>query len=216
MTRPGVGAFLGVFGLAGLVGAGTIATDVLQRHPWPREWAKEFEVGRAPVVWRQGYSRTDGIFGGVVFTAPLPRQQVWELANDYTDIGLVTPGVQAVRFLEQTPTRQVIQIDVKVLWKDLRLTFEVEQEPPRAIRFRLANRALGEYRGLCRFEERAGAADSSGETDVELSTWLQPARPVPARLLLLVQRMTFLRGVRGFLESCEQQRRAPGTATAAR
>ena len=161
--------------------------------------------------WRQRASRKDGIFAGVRFTAPLDRQTVWELSTDYSDIGKETPGVTAVRFLEQRPTRQVIQIDVKVLWKTLRLIFEVEQDPPNVMRFQLRNSPLGEYRGVCQFEDSPDdpAHGRSKGTTVELSTWLKPTRPVPMGLLLVVERMTFLQGVKSFLETCE----AHGTAT---
>ena len=188
----------------------TIETDFLERS-WPRQWVRDLEVGRYEVRWRQRASRNDGIFAGVQFVAPLEQHTVWELANDYSDIGKVTPGVTAVRFLKQDANRQVIQIDVKVLWKTLRLNFEVEQDPPNAVRFRLRNQALGEYRGVCVFKEAARQAgeDQPNGTTVELSTWLKPTRPVPMGLLLVVERMTFLQGVKSFLETCEKH----GTAT---
>ncbi|MBI1992089.1 MAG: hypothetical protein HYS71_02460, partial [Candidatus Omnitrophica bacterium] len=110
--------------------AWTIDTAFLT-PPWPKQVVRELEVGRYPVRWRQQVSRRDGLFTAVRFEAPLERQTVWDRANDYSDVGRMTPGVTAVRFLEQSPTRQVIQLDVKVLWKTLQLTFEVEQEPPR-------------------------------------------------------------------------------------
>ena len=190
--------------------ASTIETDFLERS-WPRQWVRDLEVGRYEVRWRQRASRNDGIFAGVQFVAPLEQHTVWELANDYSDIGKVTPGVTAVRFLKQDANRQVIQIDVKVLWKTLQLNFEVEQDPPNAVRFRLRNQALGEYRGVCVFKEAARQAgeDQPNGTTVELSTWLKPTRPVPMGLLLVVERMTFLQGVKSFLETCEKH----GTAT---
>lgn len=154
-------------------------------------------MGRYPVRWRQRASKQEGIFAGIRFEAPLSRQVMWEESTDYSDIGRITPGVTAVRYLEQSERRQVIQIDAKVLWKTLRLTFEVEQEPPRAIRFRLTNEALGEYRGLCTFEETPPG------TTAELITWLKPSRPVPMGALLLLERMVLLHAVREFLEKCE-------------
>jgi hypothetical protein len=225
------GLLLGAPILAGLflgaspAAAGTIDTAVLE-HPWPRSWVRELELGRYPVRWRQAASRTEGIFAGVRCEAPLPQRQVWELATEYQDLGAMTPGITAVRYLEQSPTRQVIQVDVTVLWKNLRLTFEVEQEPPDVIRFQLVNEAVGTYRGLCRFAPRRHAGSTSGlsgtgsserkpasegktagrsseSTEVELATWLQPARPVPAGLILLVERIVLLQGVREFLETCE-------------
>ncbi len=182
----------------------TIETDFLER-PWPKQWVRNLEVGRDEVRWRQRASRKGGIFAGVRFTAPLPREQVWELANDYSDIGKTTPGVTAVRFLKQDSNHQVIQIDVKVLWKTLRLNFEVEQDPPKIVRFRLRNQALGEYRGVCVFEDPSNSAGPGQPkaTTVELSTWLKPNRPIPMGLLLVVERMTFLQGVKSFLETCE-------------
>ena len=201
-------AAIGVLCAASLVCAGTIDTEFLQQ-PWPKQRVRELEVGRYEVRWRERANRKDGIFAGVRFTAPLERQRVWDLSNDYTSIGTMTPGVTAVRMLEQTPTRQVIQIDVNVLWKTLQLTFEVEQEPPRAVRFRLVNRAIGEYRGLCLFEDAQEAASDGGttsHTNVELATWLKPSRPVPTGLLLLVERMALLQGTKEFLYSCERHR----------
>ena len=115
--------------------------------------------------------------------------------------------MQAVRFLERETRRQVIQLDVKILWATLQLTFEVEQEPPERLRFRLTHELVGEYRGVCVFEESAAPPGEAPQawTGVELATWLKPARPVPMGLVLLVERMTLLRGVRSFLEACERQ-----------
>ena len=192
--------------LSSSAAAGTIDTGALERR-WPKERVRETEVGRYPVRWREWASRKDGVRTGVRFLAPLGRQAVWDFATDYKDVGTHVPGVTAVRFLEESPTRQVIQLDIKVLWKILQLTFEVERDPPNALRFRLANQAIGEYLGLCTFEEASGLAtrdDSKPATTVELSTWLKPSRPIPLGLVLLVERMTLLPGVKNFLKGCEQ------------
>ena len=183
----------------------TIDTDVLQR-PWPKQWVRDIEVGRYQVRWRQLASRKEGVFAGVRFTAPLDRQALWPKTSDFTAIGRMTPGVTAVRFLEQEPHRSVIQLDIQVLWKTILLTFEIEEDPPRAMRFRLVNETLGEYRGVCWMEDppaMPGASMATG-TIVELATWFKPARPIPTGLVLLIERMTFLQGVKEFLESCEQ------------
>ena len=188
MTRRRGLWLVGALLISTTVCAGTIDSHLLQQ-PWPKQRVRELEVGRYPVRWRERANRKDGILAGVSFHAPLDRQTVWKLANDYQDIGHVTPGVSAVRFLENTPTRQVIQLDVKILWKTLQLTFEVEQDPPNAVRFRLVNDAVGEYLGLCTFEESIGAgteAASAAVTAVEVSTWFKPSRPVPTGLILLV------------------------------
>ena len=190
--------------------AGTIDTAFLEQ-PWPDQRVRQTEVGRHPVTWRQRAGKAAGIFAGVKFILPLDREAAWRLANEYQDVGHITPGVTAVRYLERTDTRQVIQVDVKILWKKLQLTFEVEQEPPDAVRFRLVNRVLGEYRGLCRFVE-ASAPGQDGTpqpaTSMELMTWLQPARPVPQGLLLAVERMTMLRGVREFFKACDRREKS--------
>ena len=185
-------------------GATAIDTERLQ-STWPNQLAQQLEVGRAEVRWRQRASRTDGLFAGVAFTASADRARVWRMATAYDDIGRITPGVLAVRYLERQPTRQVIQVDLKVLWRTLRLTFEVEQEPPDAIRFQLIHQFIGEYRGVCLFREIPSTTSGapSTETLVELSTWYQPSRPVPMRLLLLVERMTLLQGTKSFLRACE-------------
>ena len=182
-----------------------IETEFLQR-PWPRQWVRELEVGRYQVRWRQWASRTEGIFAGVRFVAPLDRDALWSKTSDVTSIGHMTPGVKAVRILEQQANHQVIQLDVQVLWKTLRLMFEVEEDPPNAMRFRLVNEMLGEYRGVCWMEDAPATPEASDSawTVVELATRLKPARPIPMGLVLLVQRMTYLQGVKAFLESCEQ------------
>lgn len=195
-----------MLGITTTAWAGTIDTSVLEA-PWPKQHVHDTEVGRYAVRWRERASKTEGIFAGVRFTAPVPQQTAWDLANEYQDVGEMTPGVTAVRYLERSQMRERIAIDVKILWKTLTLTFEVEKEPPRIMRFRLVNEALGEYRGLCLFEPSAAPAGAAAEpsTTVELATWLKPNRPVPMRLLLLVERMTLLQGARRFLEACSLQ-----------
>ncbi|MBI3321850.1 MAG: hypothetical protein HYZ91_06250 [Candidatus Omnitrophica bacterium] len=197
--------------------AGSIDTNSLAA-PWPKQRVRDLEVGRYDVRWRDRLSKRDGVWAGAHFTAPLARQRVWDLATDYHEIGKKTPGVTAVRVVEESADRQVIQLDVKVLWKTLTLTFEVEQDPPKALRFRLVHPALGEYRGVCLFEEtrdveRQGFPHRA--TPVALSTWLKPSRPVPLGLLLVVERMALLQGIKGFLEACDRQATAvphPSTA----
>ncbi|MDP3722329.1 MAG: SRPBCC family protein, partial [Candidatus Omnitrophota bacterium] len=164
------------YGLVGLfllspLGEAAIDTDFLQQS-WSRQWVRHVEVGRHQVRWRQRASRTDGIFAGVRFEVPLDRQAVWERSNDYTDLSTMTPGVTAVRWIERQEHRQVLQVDVKVLWKRLTLTFEVEQDPPTAMRFRLVHPIVGEYRGLCVFE--ASAAPKAGSPAFAVSPWRQP------------------------------------------
>ena len=197
MTRTAAFLFLFVLLCCGVLSAGPIDTAFLEQ-PWPKQTVRHFEVGRDEVTWRQRANRREGVFAGVRFLAPLDQQAVWDKTRDFSDIGRMTPGVTAVRFLEDTPTRQVIQLDVKVLWKTLQLTFEVEQDPPQAIRFRLDNDLLGQYWGLCRLE------DAPEGTAMELATWLKPSRPIPTSVLLLVERKMFLDGVRNFLEECER------------
>ena len=192
-----------VFGLVSLMAvplwAGSIDTAFLER-PWPKERIRETEVGRHAVTWREYANKQEGIFAGVRFTAPLSRRDVWALANEYQDVGAITPGVTAVRYVARSERRDVIEVDVKILWKSLTLRFEVEKEPPALVKFRLVHEALGEYRGLSRFEE-AGA----GQTAVDLVTWLKPNRPVPIRLLLVVERIAMLQASRKFLERCERR-----------
>ena len=197
--------YLLVFSLVFLIAvplwAGTIDTAFLEQ-PWPKARTRETEVGRHAVTWREFAGKQEGIFAGVRFTAPLGRQDVWTLANEYQDVGSITPGVTAVRYVERSERREVIEVDVKILWKSLTLRFEVEKEPPAIVRFRLVNKALGEYRGFSRFEE-----DGPGQTAVDLVTWLKPARPVPIRLLLVVERIAMLQASREFLKRCEARLR---------
>ncbi len=185
--------------------AASIDTAVLEQS-WPKQWVHEYEVGKYAVRWRQRASADDGISSGASFTAPSALERTWALANDYHDLGTITPGVSSVRVLEQTATRQVLQIDIKVLWKTLRLVFEIEQDPPRATRFRLTNEVLGEYRGVCLFTPEGGG------TRVELATRLQPAVRIPAGLVLSIERMVMLRSIREFLETCEHREPAAQAA----
>lgn len=176
-------------------------------QPWPKQMVRDLEVGRHPVRWRHRVSRAEGLFAGVRFQAPTDRATTWKLATDYSDVGRKTPGITAVHVLEQTATRQLIQIDAKVLWKTISLIFEVEQDPPQRMTFRLQHSSVGTFEGVCVFDN---APDAPGvgptPTIVELSSHLKPTRPVPLRLLLTVERMTFLKGVKEFLETCERHR----------
>ena len=177
-----------------------IETEFIQRA-WPKQRVRELEVGRYPVRWRQRASQAEGIFAGVRFTAPAPSGEVWERAADYHGVGPTVPGVTGVRITDESPGRQLVDVDAQVLWKTFTLHFEVEQEPPRVMRFRLVNPALGEFRGVSVFEP-AGTAAQAG-TAVDLSTWLKPAHPVPARLLLAIERMALLQGAKAFLVQFE-------------
>ena len=204
-VRRGLLAALGLLGPALAAWAATIETDFIQR-PWPHQHTQQIEVGRHQVRWRDRLSRKDGLFAGVRFEAPRDQQTIWKLATDYRDIGTKTPGVTAIKFLKNEPSQQIIQVDVNVLWKKLRLQFEVEREPPTRIRFRMTNQQLGEYRGVCTFEpSRTESAAISGPpgTAVELSTWFHPPRPMPMGLALVVQRIMLLQGVARFLDSLQ-------------
>ena len=204
MKNRNVPVFLTVLLLTAPVWAGTIDTEFIEQT-WPKESAREFEVGRYPVRWRQRITKQDGLFAGVRFTAPVPQQTAWTKANAYQDVGKITPGVTAVRYTEKTETRQVIEMDVKILWKTLTMRFEIEQDPPNAVRFRWVDKGLGEYRGVTTFETLPPEAPGGPpRTAMTISTWLKPSRPVPMRLLLLVERVTMLQGVKSFLNACEQ------------
>ena len=188
-------------------------TSMLEQ-PWPKAKTSELEVGRYPVRWRHFASKRHGIYAGVRFDVPLGREEVWRRSNEYQDVGKTIPGVEAVRYLEQSDTHELIQIDVKVLWKELTLNFEIEKDPPRLMRFQLRNPSFGEYRGVCLYEERQDPATGATTTSVDLSTWLDPARPVPLRMLLMVERMALLQGARKFLEACDDRVKLKAAATA--
>ncbi len=187
----------GLLGVASIVGAQTIDTTLLE-HAWPKQRQRQLEVGRYTVHWRDRVTRQQGVLVGLRFQTPLGQQAVWDLATDYQDIGQGTPGVTQVRIIEQGEGRQRIEIDVKVLWKQLTLIFDVERHSPDTLRFALRNPSIADYRGICRFDPIPG-----GGTAIELSTQLNPARPVPLGLLLLIERMTLLEGTKSFLETCE-------------
>ncbi len=180
----------------------SIDVDFL-RKPWPKEHKKNVEIGRTPAQWRQYASKKEGIFAGMRFKTPFAQKLVWQQANDFSDVGKKTPGVTAVRFTENTPTRQVIQVDIKVLWKKLTLTFEIEEESEQVMKFRMANKALGEYRGVSVFTPLT-SPEGIPLTEIELSTWLKTSRPVPNRLLLAIERMAMLQGAEEFLKDLER------------
>jgi hypothetical protein len=168
---------------------------------WPKQRIQELEVGRHAVRWRHKASRAEGIFSGIRFTAPAPVETVWERAADYQGIGPTVPGVRRVRTADQGEGRQVVDIDAKVLWREFTMRFEVEQDPPNTMRFRLVRPAVGEFQGIARFRP-AGSPEAPG-TVIELSTWLRPTRAVPIRLLLAVERMAMLHGTKAFLGQFE-------------
>jgi len=163
---------------------------------WPEQAVREFEVDKYPVRWRHRLAGDD-IFAGIRFTAPLARQPLWELTTDYADVSRMAPGVESMRYLEQSETRQVIELTVKVLWKTMTLTFEIEHAAPRMVRFRWRYPGLAEYRGVCTLEE------AGEQTVVELSTWLSSKRSLPKRLLLVALRMVMLDGAKNLLQQCE-------------
>ncbi len=198
--RVFVGVVLGVAGFLMTPPASASIDTAFIEAPWPRQWVHDYEVGTWMVRWRQKASRREGIFAGAGFMAPTDLQQTWALSTDYSDLGPMTPGVNSVTILEETENRRVIAIDIKVLWKDLHFVFEVEQEPPKAVRFRMVHEIIGDYRGVCWLEP-----DEDGGTHVELATWLKPAVNVPSRLVLWVERSVMLKGIRSFLETCKIQ-----------
>ncbi|PIQ83210.1 MAG: hypothetical protein COV75_08745 [Candidatus Omnitrophica bacterium CG11_big_fil_rev_8_21_14_0_20_63_9] len=194
--------------LVWLVG-GALAAEGLNlntlHQTWPKQTVRDVEVDRYQVRWRHRLSRADGLFAGVRFQAPTDRATTWRLATDYTGLGRKTPGVTAIKMLEDAPNRQIIQVDAKVLWKTIRFVFEVEHQAPHRVTFRMANAALGIFEGVCVLEDAPGSQESQGGTMVELSTRLKPSHSVPLRLLLAVERMTFLQSAKEFLKECERQ-----------
>ena len=184
-------------------------------QPWKKQIVRELEVGRWPIRWRERATKKDGIFAGVAFVAPVELQKAWSLSSGYGDLGEKTPGVKSVKVVEQGPNRQLVEAEVDVLWLTLTLNFEVEQDPPRAMRFRLFNPEIGEYLGVCRFSEAEASSDgrtkdAGSATTMELSTWFKPVKPVPSGLVLLAQKQVMLRGARAFLESCTADDKADG------
>jgi len=183
---------------------GQIDTVFLEQ-PWPKQRVREYEVHTYAVRWRQRASKQEGIFAGAGFTAPARLEDVWALTTDFTDLGTMSPAVERVEIVENTPTRQVVVLTAKVLWKRLRLRFEVEKDPPRTVRFRLLNPRLGEYRGVCRLQP-------DGErTGFEISTWLKTPVPVSPRMILWAERVILLDGIREFLLTCEGLSPATGS-----
>jgi len=188
-----------------LAAAGSIDTSNLE-GPWPEERVRETEVHKYAVQWREHLDEKDGMYMGVRFTVPTDRAATWDLATaDYAEVGEMVPGLRELRVIEDTPKRQVVEIDIKILWAELTLTFEIEREPPEALRFRLVNKQIGQYIALYSLDEPGGAVVSMDPavTQVELSAWLMPARPVPVGMLVTAERMIFLRTAREFLKACE-------------
>ena len=179
--------------------AGSIDTSILER-PWPRELVRDYEIGRHDVRWRQYASKTQDLFAGVAFVAPASLERAWTLATAYSDLGAGTKDVKAVRILEETPNRQVVDVDVKIFWKRVTLRFEVEREAPHILRCRLRNAWIGEYLALANFD-----AAPKESTTVRLSTWFHPAVRVPSGLVLYAERVVLLHGIRAFLKTCDMQ-----------
>ncbi len=196
-------AFAAVLLFQGLAWA-VIDTEALQQS-WPKQHVHDYELGRYNVRWRQKLSKQKGLWAGVSFTVPQPRSVVWGLSNDYSDVGKMTPGVQAVRIRQEGANRKVVQIDMKILWKELTLTFEFEEDPPDTLRFRWYDNRFGEYIGIAVFTESVAKSEKEpAQTTVELSTHFESYRPVPLRLLLGVERAAMLSATRDFLKSCEK------------
>jgi hypothetical protein len=175
---------------------GLIDTAFLEQ-PWPKQRLHDYEVDKYVVRWRQRASKQDGIYAGASFTAPARLDEVWALTTDFTDLGRMTPSVDRVEIIQESPTRQVVILSAKVLWKRLKLRFEIEQEPPRAVRFRLVNPRIGEYRGVCLL------TPEGDRTAFELATWLKTPVPVSSGLILWAERVILLDGIREFLKTCE-------------
>ncbi len=190
--------------LALLAGTAVAAIDTeTLNQPWPKQTTHTYEIGRYPVRWRQKLSKKEGLWTGARFIAPRPREQVWALSNDYSDVGKMTPGVKAVHIRQEGEHRKVVAVDMKILWKELTFTFEFEEDPPNAIRFRWHDERFGEYVGIATFAESAAKpGEPSTQTEVELSTLFKPNGKAPLRLLLGVERMAMLSATRDFLKSC--------------
>lgn len=210
--RWSAGVFAGACWLSGLAAWGASAPTVdveALRQPWRNERARVVEVGRHPVRWRHAIRRREGLKAGVRFTAPLPRRDVWTLATDYRAIGRMTPGVSDVQVTPAGPQRQRVAVEVRVLWKQLRMVLDVEHDPPQQVRFLWRHPQIGALQGLCTFD-----ASQPLETDatlVECSSWFQPSRQAPLGLLAAVERAALLHAVHQFLSACDaRQRRDTG------
>ncbi|HEX9780700.1 MAG TPA: SRPBCC family protein [bacterium] len=180
---------------AGAPAHGAIETEFIEAA-WRERPGTELEVGPHPVRWRQHVGEAGELFAGVAFTAPLAREAFWEVAADPDELEAVSPDIVSVTVLESSPSRRVVQIDARILWMTVPLTFEIEEDRPELIRFRLLSGLIGEFRGVCRLTDEADQAPDEPRTSVELSTWLNPSRPVPGRLVLALERMVMLNGVR--------------------
>ena len=176
--------------------ASTLGTEWLS-DTWPGERVRTIEVRNHPVRWRQAKRRDEGAFAGVRFHAPIARSDAWAASTDYPRVGRTLSPVTRVTVTEKGGGLRLVEVEGKILWRTVRLAFEVEQEPPDLLRFRLVKSRLGEYEGICLFEPAAG-----GGTTIELSTRVLPASArVPLGMLLVFERMAMLQGVQGFLEA---------------
>jgi hypothetical protein len=200
-----------------LLAAGVCAAEPIDvewlRGAWARAPAREFEVGRHPVQWRQQVGTDGGVLAGLEFAAPCGREALWRQLADAPALGRHLPGVRAVAVTPQGPDRRLIEVTMRVLWKELRLRFEVEQQRLGAedeVRVRLSHEALGEFLGLCALRDGSGEARSSTVRFVSL---LRPGRPVPSGVILWAQRAALVRGARNFLASAERScyTTAPGS-----
>jgi hypothetical protein len=177
-------------------------------QPWPTQRMRVTEVGTHAVHWRQWDGKDRGLFGSMEFVVPYPLDVVWEQSTNLDDIVAVSPDIQSMRIVETAGHRTVVEAKVRVLWRVVTMVFEIEETPQEVVRFRLYHSETGEYVGMTRFTpvtaEQAPATDGE-HTGMVVSTRFRFARQVPGAVVLPLQRMILLRGMKRFMEGCQEK-----------
>ncbi len=188
---------------------GSIQTGDLT-HKWVEYSERTYEVRRYDVDWRWRVSSDEKIHTGLSFTLPFPRQLLWNQSLKYSLIGEKTRGVKKIEVLYQDAHREIVQVTLKVLWKTATLKIEFERNEPREIRFQIDHSKFGHFRGVVEFKEVPRAGDHLQKaTEGELTAVFQPAYDLPSGIVLMVQRMVLLRGLRAYFELCEDAYEGP-------
>ncbi|MBN1586217.1 MAG: hypothetical protein JW937_02165 [Candidatus Omnitrophica bacterium] len=192
---------------AGNASAAGIDTAAVEAG-WAGQRTSWREVGETPVIWRE-LLRGDGAFGGVSFTAPLDRKNVWALATDFTQLSKRSGKIDTVYITEQEGNRMTLQMVAHILWYRLSLEFEIFLEPEEIFRFRVTNEGVGEFYGYCRFQDAAGPTVGTGRTGIDLATHYKPGglgQRMLLKQLMILERMALMHGIESFLDSCEARR----------
>ncbi len=166
--------------------------------------SREYEVHKYVVTWYAMAPGENKLYSRASYDLPFPRQLIWDEAIKYEQVAKSARGVKRLDVLYEDEHKQVVELAIKVLWTDWVFQFEIEREAPRTMTFRVDHPKLGQCRGYSEFTEKGKVgASEMAQTHVELVMSLEPAVSVPDNMVLMIQKMIVLRGLRSFFELCE-------------